>query len=385
MSVFEVNDLLQASSERTGLSGFGPEDFMEGLEILVKGINTDVRVNPDRVDQLRERLLRLLMNRQWFAHDLEKHPEILEEDLGSPIVITSLPRTASTKLHRLLGASGAIQTPMMWETHMFARIPGLPDGGRERRIQETREYEKWIYQASPELITGHPVFTDEPEEDMMLSEFSFRHSFLQGILNSPTYLEWIATADMQPMYDYLAMQLKYLQWQHGDKGQTPWLLKTPIHFGAEQHLVRLFGSARFIVTHRDPVKCIPSIASTTKGWRELYTQSPKSEDIGKEHLQMFSYLASQHIAWRHANPGLNVLDLSFQEVTEDGMGTASKIFDFFDIPLTEKAERAMQQWEKDNARDKHGKHSYTAEQMGVTEQEIRAVFTDYLKRFSHFL
>lgn len=385
MQAFETRELLQAASERTGLSNFGPEDFREALEALVHGLNTDVNIRPDRREMLRERLLRLLMNRLWFAHDLERHPEILEEDLGSPLVITSLPRTASTKLHRLLGASGAFQTALLWQTHMFARIPGLEDHGAARRIAETRAYEQWIYQASPEMITGHPVFTNEPEEDMMLCEFTFRHPFLQGILGSPAYLQWLMTADMTPTYDYLGAQLKYLQWQAGVNPHRPWLLKTPIHFGNEQHLIDLFGDARFIVTHRDPVKAIPSIASTTRGWRALYTDSPRAETIGGEHLQMFAHSAAEHMKWRDNYSGLSILDLGFREVTEDGVGAARRVFEFFDIPLTADAEKAMMRWENNNALGKHGKHAYSAAEVGVTEEQIETTFADYRNRFSEYL
>src|SRR4051812_43041056 len=93
MKEFDAKDLLRAAQDRTGLHDFGPGDFREGLEVLVNGINSDVAVRPDRVNALRENLLRLLINRLWFHKDLADHPEILDEVIESPIVISSLPRT----------------------------------------------------------------------------------------------------------------------------------------------------------------------------------------------------------------------------------------------------------------------------------------------------
>lgn len=109
MSILEANELLLLAQARTGLSDFGPEDFREGLQTLIAGLNADAEVRPDRVKHLRENILRILVNRLWFHKDLADHPEILDEVIASPIIISSLPRTASTKLHRLLGATGDFQ------------------------------------------------------------------------------------------------------------------------------------------------------------------------------------------------------------------------------------------------------------------------------------
>ena len=55
MKKFDVDDLLKTARERTGLSDFGPEDFREGLNVLVDSLNAQGKT-PDRVwHQVRER------------------------------------------------------------------------------------------------------------------------------------------------------------------------------------------------------------------------------------------------------------------------------------------------------------------------------------------
>jgi hypothetical protein len=143
MRELEADELLQTARSRTGLSDFGPDDFLEGFRILVASINTEAHIRDSGWPEVRTRLLRMLINRLWFAKDVQDHPEILDTDLGSPCIIASLPRTGSTKLQRMLGASGGFQTPTFWMTLMFSRIPGVADGGVAQRIRETREFEKW--------------------------------------------------------------------------------------------------------------------------------------------------------------------------------------------------------------------------------------------------
>jgi Sulfotransferase family len=384
MEKIDVDKLLKTARERTGLSDFGPPEFMQGLNILANGINTEVNIRADRWDHLRERFLRLLTNRLWFAKDLKDHPEINDEDLGSPIIITSLPRTASTKLHRMLGATGDFQTVPMWQGHLFARIPGLPDGGREQRIKETRTYEKWVYQVSPSMLTGHPMFTDEPEEDLLLGEFTFAHTFIFGMFASMSYAQWVLQADMTKTYDYLLAQIKYLQWQSPSERGKPWLNKTPCHFGNEAHLCRIFKSPRFIVTHRDPAKCIPSITSTTIGWREMYSVGENDANVGAGVTEMFAQGARQHMKWRDSSPQSQILDLSFNEINVDSLGTVRKVYDFFGMTLSPKAEAAVLNWEKNNPRDKHGLNKYSAAAIGTTEENIRKAFTPYIERYSTY-
>lgn len=386
MSKLDVNELLNAARQRTGLSDFGPDDFREALEVLVDGINEEVRI--DRPDELRERFLRLLTNRLWFAQDLKDHPDILDEDVGSPIVISSLPRTASTKLHRMLGASGDFRVTPMWQTHMFARIPGEPLGGRERRIAETQEYEAWQYRVSPGLLIGHPMFTHEPEEDKDLGEFTFRHTTLLGMFSSVRYAQWVMQADMTPMYDYLLKQLKYLQWQAkewGDSARKPWLLKTPCHFGYESHLQRIFDKPRFIVTHRDPVKCIPSISTASLAARKLYSDENTATNVGASVSALFSHCARVHLDWRERNPQTQILDLAFADINRDGMQVARKVYDFFGLSLTPRAEAGMQGWEEQNRRDRHAPAHYSSEMIGMIDEQIRAAFEPYNQRFASLL
>lgn len=381
----DVQELLHTARERTGLIDFGPADFIEGLTVLVDGINEEAEIRPDRFAHLYERVQRLLINRLWFAHDLTLHPEIMNEDEGSPVIIAALPRTGSTKLHRMLAATGDFQTMKMWQAHMFARIPGAPDGGVARRIQETRDYEAWMYATSPDILSGHPMFTDEAEEDQWLMEASFRHPLLFGMYQSFRYANWIAQADMRPTFEYYLAQIKYLQWQTKHHADRPWLVKNPNHFGDEETLSRIYKQPRFIVTHRDPVKCIPSITNAALAMRKLYSDLDSAAILGPGTLGVFETCAARHMAWRDQHPEAEILDLSFSEINANGVEAARKVYNFCGLAFTPAAEAAIRNWEKNNPREKHGSNVSSPESIGTTDYKIRAAFTEYLARFSAFL
>ena len=385
MHKLDVQDLLSAARERTGLSDFGPADFMEGLLIIVDGINNEAQVRQSSLPQLRERFVRMLVNRLWMAKDIKQHPEILEQEVASPVFMSCLPRTGSTKLQRILGASGGFQTPTFWMTHMNARIPGLPDGGRARRLPETREFEKWMYEISPGMLLGHPMFTDEPEEDLWLLEATFRHPLHCGMYHLPTYGQWLAQTDMMPAFEYLHAQVQYLQWQFGTPPLKPWLSKTPSHFGCEPLLMKAFGKPRFIVTHRDPVKCIPSITMTSLSSRKIYSDFDSTSLLGPELLGMFSGGTNAHMQWRDQNPDAEILDLSFREITADGVAAVRKVYDFLGLEFTDQAAQGVRNWESKNPKDKHGKAIYSAASINSSDDEIREFFTAYRKRFAKYI
>lgn len=385
MQPFAIESLLQEATRRTGLSDFGPPDFLEALRVLLESLNGAGSFSEQRRPAVEERLLRLLSNRLWFALDLAEHPEILDEALGSPVFIVSLPRTGSTKLHRLLGAGGDFQTLPFWKVHQFARLPGAPDAGSAQRISATEAYEQWMYATSPEILTGHPMFTHEAEEDQWLGEPTFREPLTAALFNVPAYGEWLMQSDPQPVHDYLVQQLKYLQWQFKPERPTPWLLKSPPHLGNECHLTRAFDRPRFIVTHRDPLACVPSITTTTLAMRRLYDEHADVSGLGPALTGLIAHMANRHVAWRAANPDVEVLDLGFREISGDGIAAARKVYDFCGLDWSDAAERRMRQWERDNHADKHGKNRYSLEMIGVSAETLQNAFASYIDRYIAYI
>lgn len=388
MSKLHLSTLLAEAKSRTGLADFGPGDFIEGLERLLGDLNEGGFIPEERTPALRQRLLRLLSNRLWLEKDWREHPQIAAEQIRAPVEIVSLARTGSTKLHRLLAASGDFQSLPMWKTHMFARIPGLAAGGEPQRIAEVREYESWMLQVSPDIRSGHPMFTDEAEEDQWLMECTFRRVLTAIMFNAAGYAQWLAAQDPAPAYAYLHRQLQYLQWQNRQlrgaaEAAKPWLLKSPDHLGCEGFLERVFPDVRVVMTHRDPVECVPSASVMAKQFLRLYTSIDDPKLVAGALMRALPQMAQAHLGWRQST-ATPVLDLGFRQITTDGPGAARRVYDFLGMELSGRAERAMQAWEQDNQRDKHGKNRYSLDDSGSTAAAIREVFRGYSARYSNY-
>jgi Sulfotransferase family len=388
MKPFDADTLLRAAESSTGLSDFGPEDFRDGLRVLIDSLNAHQSVRDDRWQEAFDFLLRLLKNRLWFAKDLKAHPDILDQPLQPPVTILPLPRTGSTKLQRMLDASNSFQPLLYWRMFMFARIPGLPEGGAAQRLQETREYEQWLYRVCPDYIKGHPIFAEEPDEDQILNRFTFRAPILTTMFYAPEATRWVGQSDPAPMYRYLQMQLKYLQWQFHRDRPRPWLLKSPMNVGNENHLLTQFGRRqKFICPHRDPVNIVCSIVRTSEYTSSVYSDIlQKNPDLAQEKarrmMQMLATAAEKHLRWRDQNPDVAILDLSYEDINRDSVGVLRKVYRFLDLELTPQIEQSVRRWEQDKSRNKFARNTYAPDDFGLTAPEIREAFQAYIARFS---
>ena len=389
MQLFKTNTLLGTARRNTGLSDFGPDDFMPGLNALIDGINAKAEISEDRWGNLFDFFVRALENRLRFTKDLSDHPEILQQELLPPVVILPLPRTGSTKLHRMLGASGSFQTLPFWQAYMFSRIAGHDDDGVAERRRRAKEFEEWVYATVPDMLKGHPMFVDEPEEEQVLHECTFRSARIAAWFNAPIYSEWLSTQDMAPSYDYLLQQLKYLQWQFHRDARKPWLLKSPTNFGFEKLLLDNFGrELKIICPHRDPVNVVCSISRVSEYYRALFTdvdQGELAQEMGQFILTMFSQAARQHLSWRDENPGIGILDLSYADIDEKPMEALRSVYGFLNLELTPDIEASISRWEQDKGRKQFARNKYSAEEFGLSDAQIHQAFAPYMERFHNFL
>lgn len=215
-------------------------------------------------------------------------------------------------------------------------------------------------------------------------EATYRHPAIFGMYDAPSFAAWIAQADMTPAYDYLVSVVKYLQWQNGSPPK-PWLFKDPNHLGQEDFLTERYENPRFIVTHRDPVKCVPSVTSTVMASRGIFSDLDNRHLFASKMLGHLSGAMDRHMDWRARNPHIQVLDLAFRDVVKDGLSVARTVYDFAGIDLSPGALSAIRAWEADNPKGKHGEAKYSAQDVGSTDAEIANIFSRYTTAFKDYI
>ena len=242
-SPFDLATLLQEATEKTQLTDFGPDDFREGLSVLLETYQQNNFTEKGQ-KRLRRRVLDLLCARLRIEAGFKNHPAIRDETIQAPLFLTGLPRTGTSALLNLLSCDSVSRPLYLWEGFNPDPLPGNPAKNDDPRYQGMRAYYDKMNQ-DPEFKKIHATSPDTPEECIHL----LNHTFQDVQYGFETMLEpygsWFQQQDLATSYDYYGDILKMLQWQRpGER----WLLKTPAHLWALDHLVRLFPDCKIIIT-----------------------------------------------------------------------------------------------------------------------------------------
>ena len=371
---------------QTGLEDYGDMGFAEGLGVFVKSVNEEAGLTPEYEERLKEEVHRVLVNRLRMQVDLKEHPEILDEVILPPVFITSMPRTGSTKLHRMLASTGDFNYLPYWHSLNFAPFPGADGDGPDPRVAAAEDFLNRIYEKAPDFQTAHPMYAEEAEEEIKLLDAGFNSLYTwAAMLNVPSYAEYVLSSDVTQAFRDLRGQLQYLQWQHYRGLGRRWVFKTPSLFGFEAVYSMVFEGTDFIVTHRHPERTVASTCFLLCGTRQLYSDEDFTPVASEMILHNFSEALKGHLAWREAYPPEKIIDVRFEDIVSDEIGVSRRIYDFLGMEWTDRAEQNLKDWMEMDSKRGHEPSKAKLETYGVTPEQIHEAFGAYVERYSEFL
>ena len=136
-----VDAVLEAASERTGLSEFGPDDFHERLAVWLQSVEEDAELGAVGRAGAWNDCVRYAANRLRLEDLLRRHPEILDVEIERPIIIAGLPRSGTTHLLNLIAADRRLRSLPYWESLEPIPDPNEVAGpdGEDARLLRCRE------------------------------------------------------------------------------------------------------------------------------------------------------------------------------------------------------------------------------------------------------
>ena len=386
-----ASELLEIAAKNSGHRDVGDPRFIAAIDQLVRSINAESEL-PDEgpgngYEAARERLLRLVENRQRIQAELAAHPEILKTTLQPPLIIGGLPRVGSTKLHQLLAKTGDFQSLLFWQGYNPARRQGERAAQEQSRIEDAARFLEWRSRRNPASNAAHFLAATEPEEDTYLLEFTLHTYWPVSYFEVPAFLRWLDRQDREHAYAYLRTLLQYLQWQfHQDARPRPWVLKSPPNLGFEPQMARQLPGARFVMLHRNPVESIPSTVAIVRELRRLYGDGAGDlTKAGAWAMAEYSGAINRHLQWRKTLPAGAVLDLAYAEVRDHYEQAVEKVYAFCGMTLSADARQGMESWAGDNEQHKHGVHNYSLDEAGLSQLAIRNRFAEYLETFAAYI
>ena len=378
----DASRMLATASRRTGLDDFGDPAFREPLERLLDSLEREARLNLIGRIAAREDLTGMLMNRLKLERDRKLHPAIAHEQIRRPLIITGLPRTGSTFLHGLLAQDPASRVPLHWELRFPSPPPERSTYDTDPRIERAARHIRWFFRLNPEFRKIHPVGARLPEECVVILSHSFLSFEFSSTWFVPSYQSWLDQQDLEPAYRYHRRFLQHLQW--GYPGER-WLLKAPPHLPGLRALFTVYPDADVIVTHRDPLEVVPSIASLHVVLRRTFSRAVDPLAVGPEVSRMLADDIRRGVEARDGGcaPPERFLDVWYSQLMDDPLAVVRRIYRHFDLPLSADAEARMRSYLAKNPKDRNGPHVYSLGQFGLDAEVERARYATYWDRWRH--
>jgi len=370
--------LLEAARKATGLDDFGDMSFLNALRVLLPAYDEEARLSPFGRMMVNQELAGILKSRLCTEHAWKQRPEVLEASIHRPIFILGLPRSGTTALHHLLAQDPGNQVLEYWLGAAPGARPPRGEWADDPRYKQAVRGLRTMYYLDPSLKAIHMMTAEGPDE--------CRHLFLQSFLDHTfdhnatiaSYTKWFERQDMRPAY---ARHRDILKLIGSGQPERRWVLKYPAHMRNLRVLLEIYPDACIVQTHRDPARVLPSVCSLVAGWRGLYEDGVDSHTIGRWQLDFLSEMIEEAMRVREVSKPEQFHDLHFQELVKDPVGALRRMYEYFGFELSAEAERRMQIWHRENPQGKHGGHSYTAEQFGLSQAEMRERFRRYSERF----
>jgi hypothetical protein len=374
MARYPSADRIMAEAvEESGLSDFGSGDFREGLEVLLDSLERDGDLSPAAdvavVGDFRRRLVNRLEVEAWYA----RHPEVEDLPIRGPVDINGLPRTGTTALADMLSLDPQFRSLRGWEQAKPCPPPTWEDEANDpRRL----EFVKAREQDSAEHRAMHIFEVDATMEDTEVLGMAFHGQ--QMMLPVPRYRDWWREADLTQTYHHHRRVVKLLG---SRRPPDLWLFKAPHHKFHLEALVSAYPDIRFVMTHRDPGKVVPSYASIVSAVMPPAEGERDMQGLGREICDHLRIGMEHAIAARGRIGEDRFLDIHHRQMVADPRGTVRRIYEWLDLELTPEVEKTILDWQEANRVGAHGTHSYTAEQYGLTTDQIRSDYDFYIRHF----
>ena len=372
-----VDCILSRAQEQTGLSDFGEDDFQEPLQRYLDALAQDAglsvfgRLNTFKI------LLRSAASRLRVEDVYRQHPEIDEQRIDRPIVIVGLPRSGTTHLLNLISCDDRLNALPYWET--LEPVPA-PEEAEDARVQRCAEALAGQDLTMPHFKHMHEMTAWHIHEEIELAGMAFSTMLYENYALVPAWRDHYLATDQTRAYRYVQRALKLLQWYRGNRKR--WILKSPAYMEQYRVLPKLYPDATYVITHRDPLAALASLATMLAYSARLSRDPVRPGAIAEYWADRVGRMLDACASQRGLLPAERSIDVHFDEFMADDIGMVENIFDIADHGMPADVRARMREYCRRNPRGKYGAIRYDlAGDFGIAPDEWRARYRSYVERF----
>lgn len=319
------------------------------------------------------------------------------ETVRQPVFIVSMPRTATTILHRTM-ATDTSRWRAFDLADMINPLPPVPRSDHENRkkLAETVQKKfmtplKMIYPGWFECLeTMHSMVPNQVDEDLGIydSGLGMTYQDTSMLLHSEQKARGMplwSTELAAYRYAWLDMVMRIHQTLEPESDKT-WLMKDPNHTAYLPQLLQQFPDARFIFTHRAPSEILASMAKLFVVFTCISvkpgTPGTTSADLGQYALELTKFFLNGVVQFTQETQMAEDrrIDFLFSELAPDVVGSIERVYEMcFDTQPTEQAKAIMQAYLDEHEREKKGNQPRTLQDFHLTEDDV--AFPEYSQLF----
>jgi Sulfotransferase family len=373
----ELHDIV---GRELGTDDFGPNDYLPGLKVLLQSMDYDPHFSATGRRMAWGMLVGVLRGRAQAVRSMKKTPGFDAHAIRDPVVITGVPRTGTTALHRLMAVDRRFQGLQTWL--LDSPMPRPPIG----TWQDYPEFRKTVatieaqYAAAPEKRVSHFRAAEEVHECCMVLRQSFVSNLWSCGWSAATYDAWWQCSSEAAAYRHY---YRCVQLIGSNEPGTRWLLKNPGHIDNLDLLFAIYPDAKVIQTHRDPAKAIPSLVSILMPLNALAEEGrrqQRGETMLVREVAKWSNAVRKADRVRQQHPG-KVLDVVHGDFHRDPMGTLEHIYSFIGMQITDEVRAGFARRIEEKPELARGVHRYDIADYGMSEEQVREPFGDYMRRY----
>jgi len=313
----------------------------------------------------------------------KRHPEIGEQELSAPVLITGSGRSGTSAMQNLLALDPDNGAPRHWETLFPCPPPEAATYRSDPRIAVAdRRMTQW-QRVTPEIASMHEWGGDMPTELIQIETMSFQsNGWLDLYGFSPSYNAYMAQRDHLPSLSYAKRILKLPQWKNPRKR---WLLKSPDALRYLPDVCKVFPGLQLIFMHRDPLKAVSSVVSLvgTLLWirseRQLDDRAIAQLTNPAGMAGLFDRVIDQ--IERGEVPASQLRNVQYLDFVDDPLRTVEALYRDMDIELSGAARQAMEAYLREHPRESRPAHQYKVGDAGCRDEE-RSLFDRYERHFN---
>jgi len=371
-----VDEFHERAAARAKLTDFGPPSYREGMGVLLGALDELDYLTDYGRDGLSDVIVDTLVARLWTEEGWKRAPEVKQAPIVRPIVITGIPRTGTTALHKLLSMDRQFQGIERWLAAAPQPRPPRDAWEANAAYQDSIAELERFFARTPGMRKAHNMVAGEVDECLNVLTQEFVSNRFGSVAHLPGYDRWQQAQDERCSYARYADVLRLI----GAADSRTWLLKNPGHVWAIERVFDVFPDAMVIHTHRTPLKAISSIGSVLLMARGAYEgESADPGLLGPRESKQWSEAMRRTMRARDARPD-QFLDVFQADLHRDPMSVVRAVYDRLGLTLSAEAERAMAAWIEADKKA-HVEHKHHLREFGVSEQQVRDDFAPYMARF----